>query len=405
MPRSPIFIVLALGAACAGSELPTAPDQPPGARAPNTATPPAPSVAAGASSPAAGTTAREALARKLALALAEPAFRRTLGEALSVSPYREGKILLSRFLEADGGAALGKLVGASGAVPLTEEERASARALEVYLPVPAHRAAWRGGDFLVATLGADGEAPLAYDARGASRVLDRRVPPATPVIAVVPVETDFSRLPPARGISTAATSIVSSAGLYLTNSHLRESFESWLKGSPEIEFLVLGQKGATDSLTSYQCVGEHSSGAYYFDQNALDWSGSVLAMSQIQLDAFAAAHPGQALRLFFMEDDDTPCEIRANNADLSRVIATVDSIAKGYAGGKDVLGGTVGRLYRNFLIAQKIYSVVASFIKSNDDMIGNAVEDVVTTERYAGYNWIIKGADGRTNGYVRLEMR
>jgi hypothetical protein len=48
---------------------------------------------------------------------------------------------------------------------------------------------------------------------------------------------------------------------------------------------------------------------------------------------------------------------------------------------------------------------MASAIRTNDDLIGNAVEDVTTTERYAGYNWIIKGADGRTNGYVKLEMR
>jgi len=167
---------------------------------------------------------------------------------------------------------------------------------------------------------------------------------------------------------------------------------------------VLGQKGASDSLTSYQCGGEQAAGAYRFDQNSLDWSGSALVMSRAQLDAYEAQHPGKALRLFFMEDDDTPCQIRADNADLRELITTVDSLVRGYAGGKDVPDG-LGSIYRNFSIAQKLYAVAASAIRSNDDLIGNAVEDVTTTERYPGYNWIIKGEDGRSNGYVKLEMR
>jgi hypothetical protein len=231
-----------------------------------------------------------------------------------------------------------------------------------------------------------------------------------PVLAVVPLESALG--PEARGAASLAAACAAECGgspaptgsLYLTASHLRESFESWLKGKPEIEVLVLGQKGTSDSLTSYQCGGERAAGAYRFDQNELDWSGSALVMSRAQLDAYEAQHPGQALRLFFMEDDDTPCQIRANNADLRELITTVDSIVRGYAGGKDVPGG-IGTVYRNFAVAQKIYSVVASAIKSNDDLIGNAVEDVVTTERHPGYNWIIKGDDGRTNGYVKLEMR
>ena len=60
-------------------------------------------------------------------------------------------------------------------------------------PVPAHRAAWSGGeDILVATAREDGEAPVAFDMRGRRRLLDADARPATPVLAVVPVETDFS---------------------------------------------------------------------------------------------------------------------------------------------------------------------------------------------------------------------
>lgn len=355
---------------------------------------------------------REALARRFARALADPAFRAEVRHALTASRHPEGKIHLGRFLRADGGRAA-RAVGAD-ASELDRAER-----LEAYFPVPAHRAAWTGdAGLLVGTIGGDMEQPVGFDLRGQRLALDSDRPPAAPVLAVVPLETDFG--PEGRGASSAqacagcddgeggvgsgggGSSIT--PGLYLRASHLRESFESWLKGSPEIEVLVLGQKGATDSLTKYQCAGNFAPGAYYFDQNSLDWSGSALMMSQAQLDAYNTQHPGQAVRLFFMEDDDTSCEIRANNTDLRQLLTSVDSLVKGFSGGHTEESVT-GKAFRYYRAAQKIVSVVASAIKTNDDLIGNAVEDVTTTERYTGYNWIIKGADGRTNGYVKLEMR
>ena len=64
--------------------------------------------------------------------------------------------------------------------------------LELYMPVPAHRAAWKGDDrILVATAHADHEAPVAYDVRGRRQILSADAPPGTPVLALVPVETDF----------------------------------------------------------------------------------------------------------------------------------------------------------------------------------------------------------------------
>ena len=58
-----------------------------------------------------------------------------------------------------------------------------------------------------------------------------------------------------------------------------DDFEGWLKGGPEFEVHILGQKGQTDSLTDYQCAGEKQAAPYYFDQDALDWSGSVMLLS------------------------------------------------------------------------------------------------------------------------------
>lgn len=392
MRRTLTLLFLVLGAACA-EDLPTTESEL--------------SIATASSD-----RPREALARRFARALADPGFRAEVEAVLAASQHSEGKIHLGRFLRADGGRAARSL-GADAS------ELSRAEGLEAYFPVPAHRAAWRGGaDLLVGTIGGDTEQPVGFDLRGQRLTLDPERPPVAPVLAVVPLETDFG--PEGKGPSAAtacpdcgdgesggyASGGGSSfaPGLYLRTSHLRESFESWLKGSPEIEVLVLGQKGATDSLTKYQCAGNFAPGAYHFDQNSLDWSGTALLMSQSQLDAYTAQHPGQAVRLFFMEDDDTSCEIRANNADLRQLLTSVDSLVKGFSGGHEEESAT-GKAFRYYRAAQKIVSVVASAIKTNDDLIGNAVEDVTTSERYTGYNWIIKGADGRTNGYVKLEMR
>ena len=110
------------------------------------------------------------------------------------------------------------------------------------------------------------------------------------------------------------------------------------------------------------------------------------------------------MRLFFVEDDDTRCVIKADPSDLQSLIRSVDSLVDGMAGGTDVWS-VAGRAWKSFPIAQKILSVAASLIKTNDDLVGNAVEDVTTAERYAGYNWIVKGKNGETNGYVELEFR
>ena len=131
-------------------------------------------------------------------------------------------------------------------------------------------------DILVATARDDHEAPVAFDIRGRRRVLSADTPPATPVLALVPVETDFGadsinsccpgrsrrrRAPPPGPPPTPP------AGLYMTSAHFVDDFEGWLKGDPEYEIHILGQSGSSDSLTSYQCAGEHAGGSYAFDQN------------------------------------------------------------------------------------------------------------------------------------------
>lgn len=351
---------------------------------------------------------RERLARRLALALGDAEFRAHVRQAFDRSPVREHKLQLQRFLGEEGGRARRDLARLSGGEEGdVASEAAAAIPLELYLPVPAHRAAWAGGaNLLVATAREDREAPVAFDTHGTRTVLSAETPPSTPVLAVVPVETDFDHpggAPPF--ICCASGGPTLPAGLYLTASHFVQDFEGWLKGSPEYEIHILGQLGASDSLTSYQCAGEHAGGYYAFDQNSLDWSGSVLLFTQTQLDNYKTAHPNQNIRILALEDDDGACQIKLDGNRFKTFQTTLQNLYPTLTGGKDSVSGTLARIFKRANALQKILRAAYSWITSQDDLIGNAIEDVVVGEYHTGANWIVRGENNVTNGWLKLQMR
>jgi hypothetical protein len=369
--------------------------------------PPPPPPAASARSDA------EQLARSMALALGDRAFRAHVKAQLDRSPFREHKLPFQRFLALEGGRGMAALAKSTGLATVDVTREASrVIPLEMYLPVPEHRRAWKGGDnILVATAIADHDAPVAFDVHGNRRLLDPERPPVTPVLAVVPVETDFSAAPNliacltyCGGEGGGGTLPPPSPGLYMTKSHFVDDFEGWLKGSPEFEVHILGQKGQTDSLTDYQCAGEKQSTPYYFDQNELDWSGNVMLFSKVQLDAYNAAHPGQNIRVFVVEDDDTACEIKANQDIIGNLFKAVDGAYKAVTAGNDS-SNTLVKLYKRANAFQKLWSAIASFFNTNDELVGNAVEDAVVGISYPGYNWIVKGENNATSGWIALSMK
>ncbi len=400
------FAVLALVAACGERVPPTAVDES------------GPSFVR-SGRPAAEQQRLERLARRVARALADPAFRGRVKDELARSPFREGKLHFQRFVTA------GQRPVAAEIARLNREPEGVVRAdaldgvtLELYLPVVEHRTRWNGSDdVLVATALADADAPVAFDVRGRRHVLSAAAPPHTPVIALVPAETNFDRVEPQGCVEpyVAPGRIGATCGggggsptipgVYMVKSHLNETFEGWLKGSPEIEILVLGQKGSTDSLTRYQCVGERVAAPYNFNQDNKDWTGGVLLFSQSQLDAYKAAHGGQGVRFFFMEDDDASCEIKNDPNRLKTLFGLVDQVTQGRAAGRDTTLSPTTRVLTYWNIWSKIYAAIASLINSNDDLIGNAVKDVTVSEFYPGYNWIIRNDANQTKGYVYLELR
>jgi len=410
---SPLVILALLGGLAACTDRagpgPTAPPDGPAVKAS------APKDPSGSRSDAAARAAREHLARRVALALSDPGFRAYVKDAFDHSPVAEHKLQFQRWLQAVDRRALKALAKATRETETTVDEDARmAPALEFYIPVPAHRSAWKGGeDILVATALEDHESPVAFDLRGRRHVLSADTPPATPVLAVVPVETDFDApsfghlLPEDGGGGGGGGGLPAPSpapGLYMTASHFAQDFEGWLKGSPEYEIHVLGQSGASDSLTSYQCVGEHAGGAYGFDQNALDWTGSVLVFSQTQLNAYKAAHPNQNLRLLAVEDDDGACQIRLDGNRFKALQNALQAAYPNLTGGKDSTT-TIGRLYKAANALQRILRAAYSFITSQDDLIGNAIEDGVVGEYHAGFNWVVRGENNVTNGWLKFQMR
>jgi hypothetical protein len=366
-------------------------------------------VLATSAAPAALHGARERLARRLAVALADPAFRAQVRRELDRSPVREHKLHLQRFLTRADRHALRDIAR------LTREPAASveadartAAALELYLPVPAHRRAWKGGaDVLVATAHQDGEAPVAFTTAGERLVLNRDRPPTTPVLAVVPVETDFDRIAGGDyflGGNTGGSSSLP-AGLYMTLSHFTQKYESWLKGDPEFEIHMLGQAGGSDSLTSYGCAGEHAGGYSAFDQNGLDWTGNVLLLSQTQINNYKSAHPNQNMRVFVVEDDDTSCLIKTDVGRFGALVRAVEAAYPQLTGGRDSTGTNLQRWWRRANALQKIIKAAASLIQTNDELVGNAVETSVVGVSFPGANWVVKGENNTTTGWLNLVMR
>src|ERR1044072_6377869 len=355
------------------------------------------------------------LARLVAKGLKNPAFRAYLKAQLDASPFREHKLQFETFLNANSGHAARAVGKEGGTTPESVPDQArTAIALEVYFPVPAHREAWTGDEnVLVATALKDDEPPVAVDPEGRRYPPGPKTPRATPVLAIVPVETDFS-WPPARlacilDCDTGGTSGGGTPppppppGLYMTQSHFVQDFEGWLKGSPEFEVHILGQKGQTDSLIDYQCAGEHAGGPYAFDQNDLDWSGRVLLFSQQQADEYNAAHPNQNMRVFVVEDDDTACQIKTDPTRFQHLVSTVDSAYQNQTSGNDS-STVITKSFGYARSAFNIWQALASLIKTNDDLVGNGVKDEIVGAYYPGYNWFVKGDNNITNGWINLVM-
>ena len=130
-----------------------------------------------------------------------------------------------------------------------------------------------------------------------------------------------------------------------------------------------------------------------------------MLFSKSQLDAYHAAHPGQNVRVFVIEDDDTACQIKTSTDLWKKALDAVDAANQVRTAGKDTTSSTGQKTFKFAQAFQKLFSALASLINTNDELVGNAVEDAVVGVTYPGYNWIVKGENNVTNGWINLEMK
>lgn len=368
--------------------------------------------------------------RAVALALQDPGLRQRIKNDLRNSRHTfEHKLPFTDYLKGNSGGILLAKMGQA-----TEKSREEiltllsvVRPLEFYMPVAEHREDWRGEEgLLVASLLEDGhDAPIGLTLDGEMVHLSRSTPPATPVLALVPVETDFSqpldpRVPNRNddGGNTIGTlcetclveeddgsgggggSTSKPGGLYMTYSYVVDDGEAWLKGAPEIEVHIHGpNSGDATYGADLACSGEKVTESYrYFNQDDKTWSGEVLLFTEKQITDYNAAYGDQGFNVMLWEDDDTECSIKTDK-DMTEVLKGIAAAAGAAAvliAKPDNLsdwikaaGSFIGALYAN-----------ASWLKSNDDFLGAAPQ--VTTDASKTDLW--QSGSG-TNGYINTELR
>lgn len=257
-----------------------------------------------------------ALTEALATALRDPALRGRLWVALEASPVPEHKLHLGRLLE--------------GSRPLREAMQAAtshelstllgrAGNLELYLPVPGHRGAWRGGEELVVATGLDDrEGPLyAVGVDGAAVALSAESPPAQPVLGLVPAESFrgdgeplFVDLSPgdSAGTTTALT------GLWATEIKVDDwtRYESWLWGLPELELHV--QDARSRQLVA--CV----EGTRSIAPRRLELASDA-PQRPVLLGTASELPLGSAFLIAVVENDGAPCRLEAER-DVEREVAS-----------------------------------------------------------------------------------
>ncbi len=379
-------------------------------REPITLTPPPDAAAAPVAS--SSRNARERLAQRLAVALADPALRTEFARRFAASDAPEGKLQFQALARADGNRLLARLAtnGSSSIAELLGDLDA-ARDLEVYLPVPAHRAAWQGdAEFLVATIERDGEQPVAFNAAGERSLLSASAPPAVPVIALVPQEHDFDAPSPTfalcyencdAGSGGGGGYSATPPGLYLVAADFDHDFESWLKGAPEFEFHIYGEVNKKPEQLA--CTGERAGRAYQWNADNTSWRGSAALFTEADIKSYIARSAEGIIRIVAWEDDDKPCVPVSDGAFLADLTKMIDAMYKSYTGVKTDPAWFKGT--RSALAAFGLAEAMRNFIAGTDDLIGLGIEASIAGWAPGTANFILKGDGAVTNGSFETMYR
>jgi len=389
------------------------------------------------------------LAKLMAKALDDAEVRTNLKRAMRNAPFLEHKLSVGSYLRSQSG---GRLLSAMASSPDVSPTDVLAlldgiRPMEMYFPVDKHRETWTGdASVVVATLLDDHTIPAGYRTTGAPYAFSSaETAPTVPVLAIVPVETNFDhpikrsnyrnvdraggeaigsyqRLSGQAAVSSTpcleSVSINSDCtpggggggggytspwanrptGLYLTKIYIPDDHEGAFKGDPEFE-THLQAPGADPSLAEdLWCAGERAddvSGSYsvYNQDNAL-WTGAVMVADSAEQATFVSRYGDASIGMGIIswEDDDTACEIKA---DEDRFTNMMVSIAQAYDPVTSALQDPDSMSVMKALpFAENAVFSFASWLKSNDDVVGSRVEAACSFPDGTTGNWVIK--DGTT---------
>lgn len=385
------------------------------------------------------------LAELMARSLQDAEVREKVRSAMRRSPYREHKLQFGEHLRSDDGATL---LAAMASSPEVEPREVlsllqEVRPMEMYFPVDEHRENWTGGpDVVVATLLDDQTVPAGFRTSGEPfRFESAHEAPDIPVLAIVPQETDFDdpidraqfenvdeaggkaigsyeRSVDQTGVDSEASACDSPyaikdctsggggggvdwgnlpSGLYMTKVWIPDDHEGFAKGDPEFETHLQAPMEDPSVAEDLWCAAESdaTSTFSFYNQDEPTFEGTVLLADSATLENFVAQHgTGDiGMSVISWEDDDTRCEIKA---DEDRLRNMIEAVAAAYDPVSSVISGvSVGGIVTALPVAVNAAIAVANWLKSNDDVVGTRIEQACSFPDGTTGNFEIK--DGTTS--------
>jgi hypothetical protein len=348
--------------------------------------------------------ASQKLTQALARALRDPSMRGLIRAAMAETLVKEDKVHFTSYVRGSGRALLQAMSRQSGlSVAQLDSLLTQAGSLEMYLPVQAHRAAWRGGeDLLVATALVDHETPIGFDLAGNPVLMSAGAPPATPTLALVPAEDfDAEGVPSARGLALGrggqqlqALGDVSAAatawtGAWVNSVSIPGSYESWLRGAPEYEMYM----ERTADRKMIRCAGEGSARPFSWNMDNKTYSTPFI----IAWEGETPTMDGLAMSIY--EDDDTACVLKL---DMDYTKVTMDTLMAAYSAFQSVQERQFGKALITFshaLVGTK------ALVTGADEFVGVVASlngaPIDTTER----SFTLLGLNQTETGALKLQWK
>jgi hypothetical protein len=357
-----------------------------------------------AASAAATGPAHERLATLVALGFRDASVRAQFRAATAASKVGgEGKLHLGSYLRGEGQPLVRAIARATG---VSQDELlgliAQTGPLEIYLPVDAHRAAWKGGEDVIVAAQIDEDAvPFGVDLAGRRVALSLDKEPATPVISIVPAESfEANGLPVGKSLSANRIGMGgpnlnmnpdgSWTGLWVMEVHTSQEYEPWTKGDPEFEMTMEN----ANTRGKIVCADEDMSiEPYRFNMDGTNYYNDFLIAAENEMPV------GEPFTIFLYEDDDTRCVVK-DDKDYAKLAA--DALQNAYSAYKAIKA----RQFENGQFIVKIYNAYVAFksiVTGNDEFAGMTagISDVGPTAT----TFQLKDQNMNNVGWVSLQYR